>query len=203
MNNFPEPPPGYQAHQEASTQILIKLEQQEQQQQPSEAFINPVQEYNRDLSISAIKAWSSIRNQELLEKKSNKHAKNQRKKNNNNKRTVDPSPENETTDHHHQAKKLKQSSGSDHQSNPTIQEEPTSMVSSKESVDQAGPPLEPQVDRNSKKETQPQKFTALEALSATGLRAIRYAKEIPTLKFVSLSSFPLSPQKEKGKKNGG
>ncbi|WAR61196.1 hypothetical protein PtB15_13B448 [Puccinia triticina] len=56
MASFPEPPPGYKAHQEASTQILIKLENE---QQPSEAFINPVQEYNRDLSIAAIKAWSS------------------------------------------------------------------------------------------------------------------------------------------------
>ncbi|KAA1064978.1 RNA methyltransferase tRNA(m5U54)methyltransferase [Puccinia graminis f. sp. tritici] len=189
MSNFPEPPPGYQAHQEASTQILIKLEKQEQQ--PSEAFINPVQEYNRDLSISAIKAWSSIRNQELLEKKSNNSSKNQRKKNSNNKRAVDPSPENGTTDHHHQSKKLKQSSGSDHQSNPTIQEDPTSTIS-KESVDQAGQPLEPQVDRNPKKETQPQKFTALEALSATGLRAIRYAKEIPTLKSIIANDLSLS-----------
>jgi hypothetical protein len=35
------------------------------------------------------------------------------------------------------------------------------------------------------------KFTLLEALSATGLRAIRYAKEIPLLKYACRSRSPL------------
>ncbi|POW15449.1 hypothetical protein PSTT_02040, partial [Puccinia striiformis] len=116
MNNFPQPPAGYQAHQEASTQILIKITE-ESAAQPSEAFINP----------------------------------------------------------------------------PITQDTPVDVTD--QSTQQPTPPPAASEDPpNNTKNTykfQPQKFSALEALSATGLRAIRYAKEIPSLK--SILANDLSP----------
>ncbi|WAQ91025.1 hypothetical protein PtA15_13A425 [Puccinia triticina] len=178
MASFPEPPPGYKAHQEASTQILIKLENE---QQPSEAFINPVQEYNRDLSIAAIKAWSSLRNQELEAKWTLSRTNHQRKKNN--KRPAGP-----PDPHPHNPKKLKQHEPDQQQPDPTtVPEEPVAN----ESAQQTAPPHEDIKSNKQPPAFQPQKFTALEALSATGLRAIRYAKEIPTLR--SIVANDLSP----------
>ena len=38
-------------------------------------FLNPVQEYNRDLSIVAIRAWSEIKSAEELERREKQRAK--------------------------------------------------------------------------------------------------------------------------------
>ncbi|KAI7940837.1 hypothetical protein MJO28_013122 [Puccinia striiformis f. sp. tritici] len=177
MNNFPQPPAGYQAHQEASTQILIKITE-ESAAQPSEAFINPVQEYNRDLSISAIKAWSSMRNQELESKWiKSKNSKNKKR---------GPSDSNHELIN---SKKIKQAESDQ----PTTQDTPVDITD--QSTQQPTPlPAASEDPPNNTKNTykfQPQKFSALEALSATGLRAIRYAKEIPSLK--SILANDLSP----------
>ncbi|KAI9606885.1 hypothetical protein H4Q26_006429 [Puccinia striiformis f. sp. tritici PST-130] len=177
MNNFPQPPAGYQAHQEASTQILIKITE-ESAAQPSEAFINPVQEYNRDLSIMAIKAWSSIRNQELESKWI-------KSKNSRNKKRGPSDSNHELIN----SKKIKQAESDQ----PVTQDTPVDVTN--QSTQQPTPPPAASEDPpNNTKNTykfQPQKFSALEALSATGLRAIRYAKEIPSLK--SILANDLSP----------
>ena len=58
-------PAGYKVHRESTTEILVKSESKE-------VFINPIQEFNRDLSVLALGAWSSIfaqEKQKILDKK--------------------------------------------------------------------------------------------------------------------------------------
>ncbi|KAG1803816.1 S-adenosyl-L-methionine-dependent methyltransferase [Suillus plorans] len=104
-------PEGFTLHTENTSHILISSKE--------EAFLNPVQEFNRDLSVACIRVWSEELNRE-------KEA------------------------------KWKQAQ-----------------------------------ERRAKREAEgevktyrPHKFVLLEALSATGLRSIRYAKEIPLVRFV-------------------
>ena len=47
-----EIPAGYTVHRESTTEILVPAGQG--------VFINPIQEFNRDISIAAIGAWSAI-----------------------------------------------------------------------------------------------------------------------------------------------
>ena len=44
-------------HSEATTTILVPKDQT--------AFLNPVQEFNRDLSVAVIRAWNEMRKEEL------------------------------------------------------------------------------------------------------------------------------------------
>ncbi|ORY00484.1 N2,N2-dimethylguanosine tRNA methyltransferase [Basidiobolus meristosporus CBS 931.73] len=90
----------------------------------NEVFYNPVQQFNRDMSIAAIKTWSEI------------YAEERRKK----------------------AEKKKANRGKD-------------IMGFKAGKSTLG-------------EDTSEEFTVLEALSATGLRSIRYAKEIPNVKYV-------------------
>jgi hypothetical protein len=53
-------PAGYKAHTESSTTILVP--------EANTAFLNPVQQYNRDLSIAVIRAWNDMRKEEALAK---------------------------------------------------------------------------------------------------------------------------------------
>jgi len=46
-------PAGLSLHVENTTKILLD---------PKETFLNPVQEFNRDLSVAAIRVWSEERN---------------------------------------------------------------------------------------------------------------------------------------------
>jgi len=48
-SNDVEVPPGFRLHKENTTQILLSSD---------EAFLNPVQEFNRDLSVACIRVWS-------------------------------------------------------------------------------------------------------------------------------------------------
>jgi tRNA (guanine26-N2/guanine27-N2)-dimethyltransferase len=118
-------PDTHRPHTERTTTILLPKD--------SSAFLNPVQEYNRDLSVSVIRAWNEERKERL------ENAWRERR----NKKGRKP----EAT---------------------TAEEDATN-------ADGAGP---------SEPTFRPPKITILEALSATGLRSIRYAKEIPDVKVV-------------------
>lgn len=48
-------------HTESSTSILFALSPKDQQAGAAPVFLNPVQEYNRDLSVVAIRTWSDLR----------------------------------------------------------------------------------------------------------------------------------------------
>lgn len=61
MTTEPEPaqitiPEGYTLHTENTTHILLPPENQ--------AFLNPVQEFNRDLSVACIRTWTELVNEE-------------------------------------------------------------------------------------------------------------------------------------------
>ena len=61
MTTEPEPvqitiPDGYTLHTENTTRILLPPENQ--------AFLNPVQEFNRDLSVACIRTWTELVNEE-------------------------------------------------------------------------------------------------------------------------------------------
>lgn len=204
---FVEPPAGYVAHHESTTQVLIKSASSSDQ--PSEAFINPVQEYNRDLSICAIRAWASIRNQEIQSRslKAHKKRKHQKLQGGGDRSDDDQNPKKAikldsncdlpNASHPHDGaepdpqtcnnKSIQQDDfqptnlsttfvlSSNHQE---IQESDHDHVAENQALGRSDPPaVQPRYHA-------PYKFTALEALSATGLRAIRYAKEIPSLKWI-------------------
>lgn len=66
-NNKKQVPAGYTVHREASAEVLLA--------EGRDVFINPIQEFNRDLSTLAIRTWSELANEQ-------KRAKWERKKQN-------------------------------------------------------------------------------------------------------------------------
>ncbi|KAF6765234.1 guanine-N2--methyltransferase [Ephemerocybe angulata] len=137
-----EVPEGYVLHTENSSSILLDA---------NAAFLNPVQEFNRDLSVACIRVWSEESNR-------TKEAKWRQKQDRKQKAKVsgkDFAPATKRAKANHP--------------DPTHGDAGAS-TSEQASSDTAS--------------HQPYRFTILEALSATGLRSIRYAKEIPLLKHV-------------------
>ncbi|KIM28758.1 hypothetical protein M408DRAFT_329214 [Serendipita vermifera MAFF 305830] len=123
-------PPGYKLHTENSAHILLP--------DTNDAFLNPVQEFNRDLSVASIRVWAeerdAMKKQKWLERQ---------------------------------------------------RDQPDSKSSSKRRklAGEDGKPME-EGQASEAKEYDPHGVVILEALSATGLRSIRYAKEIPQVKYV-------------------
>ncbi|CAG8594709.1 14020_t:CDS:2 [Acaulospora colombiana] len=110
-------PEGFKLHTENSAHLLLP--------DSNDAFLNPVQEFNRDLSVACIRVWAAERD----EQKKQKWLLNNRRQHDSEK----PVGDMQTDD-------------------PESSEKSTSLEK--------------------------------EALSATGLRSIRYAKEIPSVKYV-------------------
>ena len=136
------------------------------------AFLNPVQEFNRDLSIMAIRTWSERLDHEkklrFLEARKAKEARLKRK-----------------FDNIAQAKAKKQKLDAD----PTVAATEANGEATEPPADGQGSSstaAAPEQDKLTLAEERytPYKFTLLEALAATGLRSIRYAKEIPLLRWV-------------------
>ncbi|KAF8625803.1 hypothetical protein AX15_005190 [Amanita polypyramis BW_CC] len=138
-------PDGLSLHVENTAKILLD---------PNETFLNPVQEFNRDLSVATIRIWSEERNR-------TKEAKWLQSKEKKGKKCQD-------TVH---TKRLKAESGQ-----PVDPPETAGQSSGNITTN----PVELGADHSFR----PSKFVVLEALSATGLRSIRYAKEIPLVKYV-------------------
>nr|GAT58654.1 predicted protein [Mycena chlorophos] len=130
-------PEGFTLHTENTSHILLSA---------NEAFLNPIQEFNRDLSVACIKTWSQLLHD-------TKHAKwllaRQKKQSSRAKKT-------EATD--------------------SSSEKPAKRPKLETETDEAGPSI-PQASGSGGYTRR--KIVILEALSATGLRSIRYAKEIP------------------------
>ncbi|KAK0210787.1 tRNA methyltransferase [Desarmillaria ectypa] len=155
-------PDGFTLHTENSSHLLLSS---------NEAFLNPVQEFNRDLSVACIRTWSEELNllketrwKQVQEKKANKA--NTRKR-----------------------QKMENGASVD-----VVAMEPAEQESK---GDSSVPQKEPQY--------KPYKAVILEALSATGLRSIRYAKEIPLVKYVianDLSSAATAAMKRNVEFNG-
>ncbi|KAK4693858.1 tRNA (guanine26-N2/guanine27-N2)-dimethyltransferase, partial [Phenoliferia sp. Uapishka_3] len=158
-------PANFVVHTESTTSILFAAPQTTG---PAPVFLNPVQEYNRDLSIVAIRTWSEQRQKDKAaawEKSVRKKEASAKAKAKGKRKSEEIKAEG--------AKKLKGEEG-----------EPVKVQGGEDKVAELVP-VEAEVPETPRVLTPPQfKFTTLEALSATGLRAIRYAKEIPLLRYV-------------------
>ncbi|KAG8877086.1 RNA methyltransferase tRNA(m5U54)methyltransferase [Tulasnella sp. 331] len=185
-----EVPIGFNLHTENSASILLP--------DTADAFLNPVQEFNRDLSIACIRVWSNDLNEKKREKWLNKNrGKTEREEKGKRHAEEDGAPEGQPS-----IKKLKekfgrnteaytQSEDSDSTSTRPMDLEPPTMPASSQAE---GIPMAlessdafskaPAAVGSKSNEFHPQKIVVLEALSATGLRSIRYAKEIPLVRYV-------------------
>ncbi|KAI0273761.1 tRNA methyltransferase [Gloeopeniophorella convolvens] len=145
-------PDGYTLHTENNSYILL----------PSNngAFLNPVQEFNRDLSVASIRVWS----EELNRRKEERWKEAREKKLRKLEKAAEP-----------ERKRLKAE-----ETATKIESEPANASMDLEPDSNQGDAA----SRPRDAEYRPYKFVVLEALSATGLRSIRYAKEIPLVKYV-------------------
>ncbi|KAJ7111597.1 tRNA methyltransferase [Mycena crocata] len=153
-------PDGFTLHTENNSHILLSS---------NEAFLNPVQEFNRDTSVACIRVWS----EELHKTKKEKWllARERQAKKKQNKR---PKLDTEASPH-------------------TSEAVPESTETA------------PAPDAAAQPEFTQRKFVILEALSATGLRSIRYIKEIPHVSYVianDLSSSAIAAMKRNIEFNG-
>ena len=151
--------------------------------QKQQVFYNPIQQFNRDLSVLAIKTFGDdliLRRQEKHEQQKKKADK--RKKKSDNKGGKDDNKEPEA------AGQLDGASASKRKLNETEAAENPEGAAAKrrKSAEDIVDTVMSGVDGVDAPSTEADKsgtwkptFTILDALSATGLRALRYAKEIP------------------------
>uniref|UniRef100_V5F144 tRNA (guanine(26)-N(2))-dimethyltransferase n=1 Tax=Kalmanozyma brasiliensis (strain GHG001) TaxID=1365824 RepID=V5F144_KALBG len=145
------------------------------------AFLNPVQEFNRDLSTLAIRTWSERLD---AEKKARFVRASQRKttsagKGKGKRKDVNGSTSAEGAAAEAQKPDAKKSR-IDENGNATG----TAMAEATEAEATQGASSSAAVVPSAEDAYRSYRFTLLEALSATGLRSIRYAKEIPLLRWV-------------------
>ncbi|PWY98732.1 N2,N2-dimethylguanosine tRNA methyltransferase [Testicularia cyperi] len=167
------------------------------------AFLNPVQEFNRDLSILAIRTWS----ERLDAEKKARYTRSEQKRLQKSKRKESGAPfisrngskkarlnGGEASTSAARAEDVTIAGSADDLAAPapTITAESNSTVSLEETSEPAAAyDTAAEADLSSSTTElvegagyRSYYFTLLEALSATGLRSIRYAKEIPLLKWV-------------------
>lgn len=166
-----------------------------QDSQSQDVFYNPIQQFNRDLSVLVIKAYGEQVIEQQLKKSKNKEMKRNQVKEREKKRKRHNEPlDSESLKNLGRLEKGQEESQENSVETIIIPEEPKPEPSDFDTVnlttklsmeddnclsvkeDQAG-----NLETNVRTKTQPNKvkFTILDALSATGLRALRYAHEIP------------------------
>ncbi|KAI8998564.1 N2,N2-dimethylguanosine tRNA methyltransferase [Trametes punicea] len=160
-------PEGFTLHKENTSAVLLPA--------TNDAFLNPVQEFNRDLSVACIRTWSERANEER-ERRWRLAAERRASKK---KAAATAVVVEEGEGAKHRAKKPRT--------------EGDAEEAADEKTERAGAPgaseASAAVDASSgvaksQAEFRPHQFVILEALSATGLRSIRYAHEIPLVKYV-------------------
>ncbi|WEW59456.1 RNA methyltransferase tRNA(m5U54)methyltransferase [Emydomyces testavorans] len=131
-------------------------------------FYNPIQQFNRDLSVLAIRAYG----EHAIEMKREKHERSMKRvaqvRGKGQKRKWEAVDEDTAAAHTQTANKKQCINGNAGVSTEGV---------SKAAPEVAGPKTADKPENNKKPWTPT--FTILDALSATGLRALRYAKEIP------------------------
>jgi len=156
-------PDGFTLHTENTSHILLPSN--------NEAFLNPVQEFNRDLSVAAIRVWSEelnrIKEERWRQARERRLAKTEKQ----------PGPD---------RKRLKAEGAVQETDSVTLDVD----AKAEDAADATSDPITQAPSKEA--EYRPYKFVILEALSATGLRSIRYAKEIPLVRYVIAND--LSPQ---------
>jgi tRNA (guanine26-N2/guanine27-N2)-dimethyltransferase len=131
-------------------------------EQQVSVFYNPIQQFNRDLSVLAIKAFANHHVAVIQEQNAKKKL---RRKNKGKKRKREEGEE------------VDGAVGGEGEGEVAKKHHGEGQEQDADEVVTAAVPPEGEVDPAST--TKPVKFQILDALSATGLRALRYAKEIP------------------------
>ncbi|KAF7304907.1 tRNA (guanine(26)-N(2))-dimethyltransferase [Mycena kentingensis (nom. inval.)] len=159
--SIPEIPEGFSLHTENTSHIL---------RASNEAFLNPIQEFNRDLTIACIKTWSDMLHESSKarwiasqERKANGNARGKGKGKKKQQQQQNPLEE----DLEQPKKKIKL----DTEAAPGEDLEQPKQKVELDSEATPAPKLRHSFSRRP--------IVILEPLSATGLRAIRFAKEIP------------------------
>ncbi|KAM3421099.1 hypothetical protein BST61_g1513 [Cercospora zeina] len=158
-------PPNTQQHVTPPQYAKAKGKQDEEVQAQS-VFYNPIQQFNRDLSVLAIKAFGD----DFLHRKRQRNDKNRSKHENKKKRKM-PVERGQEPDGQEQENEIQPDAA------PA-----TAGAKEGEQVKtdgQAGKSSTSAHDQQSAKGPSGPRFRILDALSATGLRALRYAHEIP------------------------
>ncbi|KAJ8106903.1 hypothetical protein ONZ43_g6904 [Nemania bipapillata] len=171
-------------------------------QQQQSVFYNPIQQFNRDLTILAIKAYR----EGLLSKSRPANTKNVAKRKRDKSSTGSPNPKKQ------QAQPVNNTdvSNGSQTSNVNAADEGTAMLDAKEKIGALGgdtgaprattnqplPEITKELEARPKDAVQHDasrgpSFTILDALSATGLRALRYAQELPFV--TSVTANDLTP----------
>jgi tRNA (guanine26-N2/guanine27-N2)-dimethyltransferase len=186
------PPPGFVLHHESTTSILFAIPKASTSAHTEAApvFLNPVQEYNRDLSIVAIRMWSEVRAEEIRVKIEATKARREKNQGQKRAREVEKmNADSESTEFENEGEKRVKTDQSEMKDSEDVEVSLTSSFQTIPSAERVHSQVlieVPEVDRVpivARAEPMPNyDFTVLEALSATGLRAIRYAKEIPLLR---------------------
>ncbi|EJD02303.1 N2,N2-dimethylguanosine tRNA methyltransferase [Fomitiporia mediterranea MF3/22] len=158
---LPEIPEGFTLHTEGSARILLPA--------TDEAFLNPVQEFNRDLSVACIRTWSEELDRVKERKWKERAGKVEQGKVKRGKKKAKSEGDSEVKEAPARA--------------ATTTDIPMTDVST-EAPAVVPTETESKADMTKQSAYVPYHFTLLEPLSATGLRAIRYAKEIPLVKYV-------------------
>lgn len=143
MSSLVEKPPipdGFQPHHERNATILIPRD-------APDAFINPIQEYNRDLSVACIKQWAVEREGKLRGKWVDKMEK-------------------------------EGEAGRERRYGAAVRRWEKERERLGDALTKPRPELG---DFDTLDDFRCPKYTVLEALSATGLRSIRYAQELPNV----------------------
>ncbi|KAH8116969.1 N2,N2-dimethylguanosine tRNA methyltransferase, partial [Phellopilus nigrolimitatus] len=170
---IPEIPDGFTLHTENTARILLPA--------TDEAFLNPVQEFNRDLSVACIRVWSeqfdAAKEKKWRDRNARAAAGEGKEKKGKGKNAKKAKSKLETV--------VKVESGKEMPAalDVPMSDEPNERATS---VPSGSAPVgaEVKTDTTQVATYRPHRFVLLEALSATGLRAIRYAKEIPLVKYV-------------------
>jgi tRNA (guanine26-N2/guanine27-N2)-dimethyltransferase len=146
--------------------------------QKQQVFYNPIQQFNRDLSVLAIKTFGL----DSVQRKQERHAKSlkkgQRKHKAQDKDVADEPQAEGAAEDGDLALKRKLPEGETDDGAAPAKKQKVAETSDATKADAA---TAPDAQADAAKEPKPWRapFTILDALSATGLRALRYAKEIP------------------------
>ncbi|KAL1610399.1 RNA methyltransferase tRNA(m5U54)methyltransferase [Paraconiothyrium brasiliense] len=169
------------------TPISLDPNMSKEETQKQQVFYNPIQQFNRDLSVLAIKTFgedSIVRKQERHEQQKKKADRKNKQKAKNNGASNDSAPATSTI-------QLDSATGNKRKLNDSeaavsteesaakrrksVQDNTDTAISGTEDANAAASDAE----RCKEQSTWRPPFSILDALSATGLRALRYAKEIP------------------------
>ena len=140
-----------------------------------QVFYNPIQQFNRDLTVLALKAYGKdrVQNKQVAsQSKTDKVAEKKRKRK--------EQTQNEGDDRPAKTQKVAEDGsaveGTAASANATVEPEAQTEPAT---TAEDGAVKPPPTDSQPSKEKNAPKFTILDALSASGLRALRYAHEIP------------------------